>query len=105
MINAPKTEADRQTARARFEQHFGEIDLGFRTGSDNEAIDADLARQYAEDYDSELARRAQEIKSGKAAGQPLDKALLELRNRHSRVQTIDHGPSTPTAPQDRTETF
>ena len=34
-------------ARERFERHFGEVDLGYATGVDNEQIDADLARAYA----------------------------------------------------------
>jgi hypothetical protein len=40
-------EADKQAARQRFENHFGEIDLGYPTGTDNERIDADLAKEYA----------------------------------------------------------
>ena len=35
--------AHRPTARERFESHFGEIDLGRPTGTDNEEIDADMA--------------------------------------------------------------
>ncbi|HEV3078229.1 MAG TPA: hypothetical protein VG099_31030 [Gemmataceae bacterium] len=41
------TEAEKQAARERFERHFGEIDLGFPTGTDNESIDADLGKEYA----------------------------------------------------------
>ena len=40
-------EAEKQLARERFERHFGEINLGQAIGSDNEQIDADLAREYA----------------------------------------------------------
>jgi hypothetical protein len=40
-------EAEKQAARERFERHFGEIDLGYPTGADNEGIDADLAREHA----------------------------------------------------------
>lgn len=29
-----------------FERHFGEVDLGYATGVDNEQIDADLVREY-----------------------------------------------------------
>ncbi len=32
--------------RERFERHFGEIDLGRPTGTDNERIDDDLAKAY-----------------------------------------------------------
>lgn len=42
-----RTEAEKQAARERFERHFGEVDLGYATGADNEQIDADLAREYA----------------------------------------------------------
>ena len=41
------TDAEKQAARERFERHFGEVDLGYATGVDNEQIDADLARAYA----------------------------------------------------------
>jgi hypothetical protein len=44
---AKRTEADLQVARERFERHFGSVDLGYATGTDNEEIDADLARAYA----------------------------------------------------------
>lgn len=44
---AQRTEAEQQAARERFEHHFGEADLGYATGIDNEQIDADLAREYA----------------------------------------------------------
>ena len=46
-VRAQRTETEQQTARERFERHFGEIDLGYATGADNEKIDADLAREYA----------------------------------------------------------
>jgi Bacterial SH3 domain len=38
---------DDRAARERFERHFGEVDLGYATGVDNEQIDADLAREYS----------------------------------------------------------
>jgi len=34
-------------------------------------------------WDAELARRAEEIKSGKAVGEPADKVFRELREKHS----------------------
>jgi hypothetical protein len=37
---------EKQAARERFERHFGEVDLGCPTGTDNETIDADLAAEY-----------------------------------------------------------
>ncbi|MFO0964083.1 MAG: hypothetical protein U0793_00665 [Gemmataceae bacterium] len=49
--NGHASEADKQAARERFERHFGEIDLGQPTGIDNETIDADLARSYADTHE------------------------------------------------------
>ena len=37
----------RPRSAGMFEQHFGSVDLGHPTGSDNEGIDADLGREYA----------------------------------------------------------
>jgi hypothetical protein len=42
---------DRKAARARFERHFGEVDLGYPTGADNESIDRDLGREYADSHE------------------------------------------------------
>jgi chlorite dismutase len=39
-----------QEARQRFRNHAGAISLGYATGIDNESIDADLARAYADEY-------------------------------------------------------
>lgn len=47
-----RTAAERQAARVRFERHFGEVDLGHATGADNERIDADLAREYADSHEA-----------------------------------------------------
>ena len=47
-----RTEAEKQVARERFERHFGEVDLGYATGVDNEQIDADLAREYAATHEA-----------------------------------------------------
>jgi len=41
---------DAKSARERFEAHFGAVDLGRPTGSDNESIDADLAAEYASNH-------------------------------------------------------
>lgn len=47
------TEAERKLADERFERHFGAADLGHPTGVDNESIDADLARSYADTHEDE----------------------------------------------------
>ena len=41
------TDVETASARQRFERHFGELDLGYPTGTDNDAIDTDLAAEYA----------------------------------------------------------
>jgi hypothetical protein len=47
------TEAEKQAARAEFERHFGEVDLGHPTGTDNEQIDTDLAREYGNNHETD----------------------------------------------------
>jgi hypothetical protein len=47
-----RSEVDMQAARDRFERHFGEVDLGRPTGADNEQIDADLTREYADTHEA-----------------------------------------------------
>jgi hypothetical protein len=42
----PSNGADVSVARAEFERCFGSIDLGRPVGLDNQAIDADLGREY-----------------------------------------------------------
>ena len=42
-----QSEAEKQAARQRFRHHAGSINLGYATGADNESIDADLAKAYA----------------------------------------------------------
>jgi hypothetical protein len=39
-----------EQARQKFKSHAGAISLGHATGADNQAIDADLARAYADEY-------------------------------------------------------
>jgi len=39
-----------EQARQKFKNHAGAISLGYATGIDNEAIDADLAKVYADEY-------------------------------------------------------
>ena len=47
------TNTEQQAKRAKFERHFGEIDLGLATNLDNESIDADLAKEYASNHEEE----------------------------------------------------
>ena len=52
--NGPvRSEVEMQAARERFERHFGGINLGCPTGVDNDAIDVDLAREYADKHEAE----------------------------------------------------
>lgn len=39
-----------EQARQKFKSHAGAISPGYATGTDNEAIDADLAKAYADEY-------------------------------------------------------
>jgi hypothetical protein len=43
------TEEEKAEARRRFRSHFGSVSLG--TGTDNESIDADLAREYGDNHE------------------------------------------------------
>jgi len=45
----------------------------------DDEVDADAEAAW----DAELAMRAEEIKAGKAAGEPSKKVLAELREKHS----------------------
>ena len=51
-VRVQRTEEEQQAARERFERHFGEVDLGYATGVDNEQIDTDLAREYAATHEA-----------------------------------------------------
>ena len=51
-VPAQRTAAAQQAARERFERHFGELDLSDATGADNEQIDTDLAREYADTHEA-----------------------------------------------------
>ena len=44
------TEVQRREARERLLRYAGAISLGCATGADNESIDADLAKVYANDF-------------------------------------------------------
>ncbi len=46
-----RAKPETQAARERFERHFGEVDMGGRTHLDNEGIDAELAREYADTHE------------------------------------------------------
>lgn len=45
----PSPERQEQ-ARKKFKSHAGAVSLGYATGVDNQEIDADLAKAYADDY-------------------------------------------------------
>ena len=49
--HSSQQKADGQKGRERFERHFGEVDLGRATGADNESIDADLVKEYADSHE------------------------------------------------------
>ena len=42
----------KENAKLRFEKHFGEVDLGYPSGADNESIDRDLADDYADTHET-----------------------------------------------------
>jgi hypothetical protein len=42
-----RNEIEKASARQRFRRHAGIISLGYATGADNESIDSDLAKAYA----------------------------------------------------------
>ena len=48
----PMNDTEKQAARERFERHFGAVNLGYASGTDNEAIDADLARAYSDTHEA-----------------------------------------------------
>ena len=47
------SEAEREEARLRFERHFGSVSLPGVMLSDNEQIDADLAREYGSSHEEQ----------------------------------------------------
>ncbi|UXE61584.1 MAG: hypothetical protein KA717_00915 [Woronichinia naegeliana WA131] len=46
-VEKQSTNTQQEQARQRFKSHAGSISLGYATGIDNESIDADLAKIYA----------------------------------------------------------
>jgi len=49
-VNEVLHSAQQEEARQRFRKHAGAISLGYATGIDNEGIDTDLAKAYADEY-------------------------------------------------------
>jgi len=49
--NQARTEEEKAAARRKFERHIGEVALGVPDSSDNTSIDADLAREYADNHE------------------------------------------------------
>ncbi|MDZ8078949.1 MAG: hypothetical protein RMX35_07590 [Nostoc sp. DcaGUA01] len=45
------SEAEKEKARARFERHFGALNLDPTTDFNNESIDTDLVREYGSNHD------------------------------------------------------
>jgi predicted transcriptional regulator len=45
--------AEKDERRGRFARHFGSVDLGHALGVDNDAIDADLAKEYADNHEQD----------------------------------------------------
>jgi hypothetical protein len=45
------SEEEQQAAWERLQRHFGAVSLGYPTGTDNESIDADLAREYGSPHE------------------------------------------------------
>ncbi|NJL38496.1 MAG: hypothetical protein HC840_10185 [Leptolyngbyaceae cyanobacterium RM2_2_4] len=50
---SPVDEASKEIARTRFERHFGTLSPNNETSLDNESIDTDLAREYANTHKDE----------------------------------------------------
>lgn len=46
-----QSEAEKEKARAKFERHFGTLNLEPPNTLDNESIDADLVREYASTHE------------------------------------------------------
>ena len=45
------SESEKEAKRGKVRRHFGAVDLGYPTGTDNEKIDADLAKEYADTHE------------------------------------------------------
>lgn len=44
------SESEKEAKRGKVRHHFGAVDLGYPTGADNEKIDNDLAKEYADTH-------------------------------------------------------
>ena len=47
----PLSDEERRAARESFRRHIGAASLGHSTGADNQSIDRDLARSYADTHE------------------------------------------------------
>jgi hypothetical protein len=47
------TDAQKELAQAKFERHFGTLNIHNSTNIDNESIDADLAKEYANNHEED----------------------------------------------------
>lgn len=52
-VGKSSDEAEREARRGSLRRHFGAVNVPDPTGADNEAIDADLAREYADNHEEE----------------------------------------------------
>lgn len=51
ILKLSQSEAEKEAARAKFERHFGTLNLEHLNTLDNESIDADLVREYASTHE------------------------------------------------------
>ncbi len=47
------TDVQKELAQAKFERHFGTLNIHNSTNIDNESIDADLAKEYANNHEED----------------------------------------------------
>lgn len=47
------TDVQKELARAKFERHFGTLNIHNSTNIDNESIDTDLAKEYANNHEED----------------------------------------------------
>ena len=45
------SKSEKEVKRGKVRHHFGAVDLGYPTGADNEKIDEDLAKEYADTHE------------------------------------------------------
>lgn len=51
IVNLLLTEKETEDGQAKFERHFGTLNLSYITNLDNESIDADLAKEYSSTHE------------------------------------------------------